>query len=141
VALRGGGSVVGVVDRSRVGDADREAEAVDRRVVAHRSQAVHEVRRDVHEVALGDLALLTVDRHEATAGGDVVELVRRVGVRVDEPAACDLELADELEVTAVGDVLELAGVHEPPDRHRAVVLDDRRDIFDRPHVHPTPSLH
>ena len=48
-------------------DADREAEAVDRRVVAHRAQAVHQVGRDVHEVALRDLALLAVDRHDPAA--------------------------------------------------------------------------
>ena len=44
--------VLGVVDRARAFDADGEAEAVDRRVVAHRPEAVHRVRRDVHEVAL-----------------------------------------------------------------------------------------
>ena len=67
--------------------------------------------------------------------GDVIELVRRVLVRVDEPAARDLELADELEVAALGDVEHLARVHEPPHGHGAVVLDDRLDVFDRPHVH------
>ena len=128
-------SVLGVVDRARAFDADREAEAVDRRVVAHRPQAVHEVRRDVHEVALADLALLAVDRHDPAAGGHVIELVRRVLVRVDEPAARDLELADELEVPALGDVEHLARVDEPPHGHGAVVLDDRLDFFDRPHVH------
>ncbi len=44
----------GVVDRPGVLDADGEAEAVDGGVVAHGTEAVHLVRRDVHEVALGD---------------------------------------------------------------------------------------
>ena len=93
------GGVSGSCSRfAGVRDADREAEAVDRRVVADRAEAVDEVRRDVHEVALRDLALLAVDRHDPAARGDVIELVRRVRVRVDETAARDLELADELEV-------------------------------------------
>ena len=50
-------SVLGVVDRAGIGDADGEAEAVDRRVVADRAEAVHRVGRDVHEVALADLAV------------------------------------------------------------------------------------
>ena len=57
--------------------------------------------------------------------GDVIELVGRVVVRVDEPAARDLELAHELEVPALGDVEHLARVHQPPHGHGAVVLDDR----------------
>ena len=72
-----------------------------------------------------DLALFAVDRHDPAAGGHVIELVRRVVVRVDEPAARDLELAHELEVAALGDVEHLARVHEPPHGHGAVVLDDR----------------
>ena len=44
---------------------DREAEAVDRRVVGHGSQAVDRVGRDVHQIALGDLAVLVLDRHDA----------------------------------------------------------------------------
>ena len=119
---------------------DREAEAVDRRVVAHRPQAVHQVRRDVHEVALRDLALLAVDHHDPAARGDVIELVRRVRVRVDQAAARDLELAHQLEEAAVGDVLHLARVDEPPHRDGAVVLDDRRHLLDRPHVHRTSFL-
>ena len=53
----GSGSVRGVVDRFGVGEADGEAEAVDGGVVRHRAEAVHRVGRDVHEVALRDLAL------------------------------------------------------------------------------------
>ena len=60
-------------------------------------------------------------------------------VRVDEPAARDLELAHELEVAALGDVEHLARVHQPPHGHGAVVLDDRLDVLDRPHVHGRTS--
>ena len=56
-------------------------------------------------------------------------------MRIDEPTTRDLELADELEEAAVGDVLHLARVDEPPHRDGAVVLDDRLDVLDRPHVH------
>jgi hypothetical protein len=59
-------------------------------------------------------------------------------VRVDEATARDLELAHELEEAAVGDLLHLARVHEPPHGHRAVVLDHGRHVFDRPHVHRSP---
>src|SRR5512132_129544 len=105
------GSVLGVVDRGRVPHADGEAEAVDRRVVTHGTQAVHQVGRDVHEVTLLDLALLPVDRHDPPPRGDVIELVSRVRVRVDEAAARNIELADELEEAAVVDLLHLARVH------------------------------
>ena len=120
---------------NRPTEANREAKAVDRRVVAHGTQAVHQVGRDVHEVALLDLPLLPVDHHDPAPGGDVIELVGRVRVRIDQPAARNLELADELEEATVGDLLHLARVHEPPHGHGAVVLDDRRHLFDRPHVH------
>src|SRR5215472_15677765 len=129
------GSVLAVVDRARALHTDREAEAVDRRVVAHRAQAVHLVGRDVHEVALFDLALLAVDHHDPASRRDVIELVRRVRVRVDETTAGDLELAHQLEEPPVRDLLHLARVHEPPHGHGAVVLDDRRHLFDRPDVH------
>src|SRR5690242_7957205 len=131
-------SVMRVVDRTRVGDADREAEAVDRRVVAHRLEAVHHVRRDVHEVALRYLTFLVTDRHQPAPRRDVIELVRRVLVRVDEATTGDLELAHQLEVAALRDVAHLAGTHEPPNGNGPVVLDDRRDLLDRPHVHRVP---
>src|SRR5260370_5856772 len=95
------GSVLGVVDRGRVLHADGEAEAVDRRVVAHGTQAVHQVGRDVHEVTLLDLPLLPVDHHDPAPGGDVIELVGRVRVRIDEAAARNLELADQLEEATI----------------------------------------
>src|SRR5262249_31577484 len=129
------GSVLAVVDRARVLHTHGEAEAVDRRVFAHGTQAVHHVGRDVDEVALLDLALFAVDHHDAAPRGHVIELVRRVRVRIDEAAARDLELAHQLEEPAVGDLLHLARVHEPPHGNGAVVLDDRRHLFDRPHVH------
>ena len=104
-------------------------------MVGHRPQAVHRVGRDVHEVALRDLAGLVADGHEPATGGDVIELVRGVRVRVDEAAARHLELAHQLEVAAGGDLLHLTRRHEPPDGYGPVVLDDRRDVFDRAHVH------
>ena len=54
---------------------------------------------------------------------------------VDQAAARDLELVDELQVAPIGDVLELAGLDHPPDRHGAVVLDDRRLGFNAAHIH------
>src|SRR5918995_1250046 len=128
-------SVLGVVDSGRVLHADGEAEAVDRRVVAHRSEAVHRVGWDVDEVALLDLAFLAVDHHDPPPRCDVIELVRRMRVRSDEAAARDLELTHELEETTVRDLLHLARVHEPPHGHRAFVLDHRRHVFDRSDVH------
>jgi len=89
----------------------------------------------VHEVALADLALFALDRHQAAAGGHVIELVGGVVVRVDEAAAFHFELRHELEVAALGDLEHLARVHQPPHRHGAVVLDDRSHFLDRPHVH------
>ena len=109
-------------------------------MVADRPDAVHGVGRDVHEVALADLALLAVDHHPAATRRDVIELVGRVTVRVDLAAALHLELADELEEPALGDVSHLAGLDQPPHRHRAVVLDDRRHLFDRSHVHDRDSI-
>jgi hypothetical protein len=44
----------------------------------------------VHEVALADLAIFALDRHDPAPGGDVIELVRGVLVRVDESAAREL---------------------------------------------------
>src|SRR3977135_371203 len=64
-----------------------------------------------------------------------------VGVEVGwtGPAAPrPLELADELEEAAVGDLLHLAWVHQPPHRHGAVVLHDRLHVLDRAHVHRHP---
>src|SRR5262249_56445760 len=81
------GSVLAVVDRARALHTDREAEAVDRRGVAHRAQAVHLVGRDLHEVALFDLALLAVDHHDPASRRAVLELVRPVRVRLDETTA------------------------------------------------------
>ena len=105
-------------------------------MIADRAQGVHLVGRDVHEVALGDLPVLAVDRHDALAVHDVIELVGRVGVGVDQPSARDLELVDQLEVATVGDVFELSGLDHPPDRNGAVVLDDRRLGLNAAHVHP-----
>src|SRR3954454_12172328 len=106
-STRGNRSVLGVVDRAGLGRGDREAEAMDRRVVAHGPQAVDCVGWDVHQVALTDLTVLALDRHDPATARDVIELVRRVMVRVDEAAARHLELAHELEVTALGDVEHL----------------------------------
>ena len=78
-----------VVDRAGPGHPDREGQAVDRRVVAHRAQGVHCVGWDVHEVALADLPGLARDRHEPTTRGDVIELVGRVVVRVHFAATRD----------------------------------------------------
>src|SRR5207247_8023285 len=55
--------------------------------------------------------------------------------RSDESASCDLEFAHELEVSAFGDVEHLTRAHQPPHGNGAVVLDDRLDVLDRPHVH------
>ncbi len=115
---------------------DGEAEAVDRGVIADRAQGVHLVGRDVDEVALGDLPVLAVDRHDPLAVHHVIELVGRVGVRVDQASTRDLELVDQLQEATVGDVLELAGLDHPPDRNGAVVLDDRRLGLNAAHVHP-----
>src|SRR5439155_17036080 len=131
----GRGSVRRVVDGAGVPNADGEAETVDRGVVAHRTQAVHGHRRDVHEVALDDLALFALDDHDPPARRDVIELMGRVVVRVDLAAARHLELAHQLEETAVGDLLHLPRPHQPPHGHGAVVLDLGLDLFDRPHVH------
>ena len=126
---------LGVVDRPGAVDADREAEAVDRRVVADRSQQCTAFggmcTRSPWRISRSSPAIVMIPRPD----GDVIELVRRVVVRVDEPAARDLELADELEVPALGDVEHLPRVHQPPHGHGAVVLDDRLDVLDRPHVH------
>src|SRR5580704_3856129 len=94
--------VLGVVNVSRARFSDGEAEAADRRVRAGSYQAVHLVRRDIHEVPLGDVPLLAVDDHQALAVQHIVELVGRVGMRVDGAAAKDLELVDQLEGTALG---------------------------------------
>ena len=82
-----------------------------------------------------DLPLLALDLHDPAPGRHVIELVGRVVVRIDVAASGDLELAHELEVTSLGDLEHLPRLHEPPDGHRAVVLDDRRDVLDRPDVH------
>src|SRR5260370_30206898 len=110
-----------VIDGAGAVDADREREAVDRRVVAHRSQRVHGVRWDVYEVALADLAIFARDGHDPPARGDVIELVGRMVMRVDESATGNLELAHELEMPAFGDVEHLARAHQPPHGDRAVV--------------------
>src|SRR5207302_22921 len=102
-------------------------------------QAVHGVGGYVHEVALRDLRLVTLDGHEAPARGDVVELVRGVGVGVDGPAARHLELVDQLEVTAVRDLLHLLGSDEPPHRHRADIVRLVDPPGPYPPVEPTPA--
>src|SRR5207247_9318186 len=108
--------------------------------VAYRPGAVTLVGRAVSPVSLADLALLDVDRRPPATRRDVIELVGPVTVRVDLAAALHLELADELEDPALGDVSHLAGLDQPPHRHRAVVLDDRRHLFDRSHVHDRDSI-
>lgn len=108
---------------------------MNRCVITDRSQRMHRVRRDVHEVALTDLSGLALDFHDAATRGDVIELVRGVVMRVDVPAARDLELTHEFEMAALGDVEHLAWVDEPPDGHCPVVLDHGFDVFDRSNVH------
>jgi len=93
------------------------------------------VGRDVDEIALRDGAVLAVDGHDPPTRGDVVELVGRMGVRVDVPAAGHLELVHQFEVPPVGDLLHLPGFEQPPHRHGAVVLDDRLHVLDAAHVH------
>src|SRR5207245_2991507 len=117
-----------------------ETEAVDRSVIRNRPETVDRVRWDVHEIALADFAVLTFDGHDAAAGCHVIELVRRVGVRVDIPTTRHLELAHQLEITAVGDVFHLAWRDQPPHGHGSVVLDDRSDVLDRANVHPPTPL-
>ena len=75
------------------------------------------------------------DGHDPPAPEHVVELVGGVGVRVDIASALHLELVDQLEEATVGGLLDLAGLHHPPHRHRAVVLDDGGDVFDVAYVH------
>src|SRR5205085_9547874 len=94
-------SVLRVVDGVGVGRADCEAEAVNRRGIAHRLERVHRHGRDVHEVTLRDHPLLALDLHDPAPRCDVIELVRRVVVRIDIAAAGDFELADEFEVAAL----------------------------------------
>ena len=95
----------------------------------------------MYEVTLRDLAVFAFDRHDPASGGDVIELVRRVVVRVDVSAARDLELAHELEVTALGDLEHLARLDEPPHGHGSVVLDDGLDVLDRPDIHSAHLRH
>src|SRR3954468_12728527 len=118
-------SVLGVVDRAGVRRTDRKRERADRRVLALRPDRVRDVRRRVDEIALLYVAFLVTDLHDATPADDVVELVRRMAVRVDETAALDLELTHQLEVSALRGLEHLARLDQPPNRHRPVVLDGR----------------
>src|SRR5262249_20141074 len=127
-------SVRRVVDWARALDTDGETEAVDG-TAADRTQAVHVVGRDVDEVARTHVAILVANCHDTSPGHHEVPLVRRVSVREDCPAGCHLELIDQLHEAAVGDLLQLAWMHQVPDRHRAVVFDLGFAIDDRPHIH------
>ena len=82
-----------------------------------------------------NIAVLTVDGHDALAVHDVIELVGGVGVRIHQAASRHLEFVDQLEEAAVGDVLELAGLDHPPHRNGPVVLDDGCLGLNAAHVH------
>src|SRR4051794_17087907 len=92
--------MVRVVDRAGLRRTDGKGKRTDRCVLALGPDRVRDVGRRVDQVALLYVALLVTDLHHTAAADDVVELVRRVAVRVDETATFDLELADQLEVTA-----------------------------------------
>src|SRR5947207_9747621 len=110
-------SVVRVVHRAGLRRTNGESEGPDGCMLALRPDRVRDVWRCVDQVALLYVALLVTDLHDAAATDDVVELVRRVAVRVDEPTALDLELAHQLEVTAFRRLEHLARLDEPPHRH------------------------
>ena len=59
---------------------------MDRGVIAHRPKAVHCVGGDVDQVPLAHLTLLALDHHEASARSDVIKLVGRVLVGIDQTA-------------------------------------------------------
>src|SRR5262249_39576515 len=113
-----------VVNRARALDTDCETEAVDC-AAADRTQAVHLVRRDINQVARRHVAILVADGHDTAPGHHEVPLVRWMSVGEDRPTGCHLELIDQLYEAAVCNVLQLARMHQVPDRHRAVVLDLR----------------
>ena len=102
------GSVSGVVDGSCPLDADGEAKTMNGGVVTEWPKRMNFVGGDVDEIALLDLSTFILDRHQATTVEDVVELVGRVGVRVDSTSAHDFELVDQFEKAAVGDLFHLA---------------------------------
>jgi hypothetical protein len=89
-----------VVDLTRIGACNREAEAPDGRVVAYSHEAVHCVGRNVHQVALADFSGLLANDHRAAPVEHVVELMCGVRVRVDGAATGDLELVDQLQRAA-----------------------------------------
>src|SRR5215467_6335945 len=114
-----------VIDLTGLRAGDREAEAPDRRVLTAGDQAVHLVRRDIHQVTLTDLPALVADDHLTPPVENVIELVRRMGMRVDRTAAGDLELVDKLQRPTCGKFTHTARRHEIPNRSGPIVLHDR----------------
>lgn len=104
-------------------DGDGERETVNGGVLADRTEAVCRVRGDVNQIALLDLPLLLVDGHDATTGGDVVELVARVRVRLHFTASGHFELRHIFEVATPGDLAQFLRPDEPPHGNRPVMLD------------------
>ena len=70
--------------------------------------------QDVHEVAGVHVTVFVGDDHDAPARHHEVELVGRVLVRVHRAAGRHLELVDQLERAAVGEVVHLPRLHEVP---------------------------
>src|SRR5207253_5988288 len=127
-----------VVHLGRVPEADRKTEASNRGVRAHWPQAVHSIRRDVHEIPLHNLPFFTRNRHQAPAADNIIELMCGVLVRVHRAAAFHLELADEFEVSAQRRGLHLSRPVQPPDGNRPLMLRGRGYPFNRAHVHDRP---
>src|SRR3989441_1825300 len=127
-----------VVYLGRMAKADRKTETPDRGVRAYRPQAVHGVRRDMHQIPLDNLPFFTRDRHDAPAADDVVQLVGVVLVRVYVSAAFHLELTDELEIPAQRRGFHLSRPVQPPHGDRPLVLRRHGHTFDRPNVHNRP---
>src|SRR4051812_12749636 len=80
---RGSTSVVGVVDRTGVRHADGEGQCTDGRVLGLGPDRVRHIRGCVDEIALLYFAFFVADLHDPATADDVVELVRRMTVRVD----------------------------------------------------------
>src|ERR1700733_10826614 len=91
------GTSGGVVDRACSRYTDGEGESANRRARRRLPDALCRIGWRADEIALGHLALLIGDLHDPPTGKDVIELVSRVGMGIDEPATVPGELAHELQ--------------------------------------------
>src|SRR5579883_2527330 len=87
IPVRRGALFRGIVDGRRVLDRDRKRQTADRGIGTDGLQAVQGVGRDLHQVALTDLALLSFDPHQAAARDYVVEFEGRMLVGMHLPPA------------------------------------------------------